>query len=78
MAHDREVAGIRCTEVLAVLSDYLDGELDAATRARVEAHVGGCDWCEHFGGQFAATVGALKRRLDQPPPGLLDRVRRGA
>jgi anti-sigma factor RsiW len=66
MAHDREVAGLRCTQVLAHLSDYLDGELDPQTRAQVEAHVQGCDWCERFGGRFAQTVTRLKQA--QAPP----------
>lgn len=76
MATDQEVAGIRCTEVLAVLSDYLDGDLDPVTRARVEAHVAGCDGCDRFGGPFAAVVGALRRRLEGPPAGLRERLRR--
>ena len=68
MAHDREVGGIRCREVLAALSDYLDGEVDAATGRRIEAHVAGCDWCERFGGHFGAVVGELRRALATPQP----------
>ena len=58
-AHDREVAGIRCTAVMAELSDYFDRELSADRHAQIEAHVRGCDWCERFGGEFAAVVGAF-------------------
>jgi hypothetical protein len=70
MAHDREVAGLRCTQVLAHLSDYLDGELDPQTRAQVEAHVQGCDWCERFGGPRPARPldGRLPRRLRVSAP----------
>jgi anti-sigma factor RsiW len=68
MAHDREVAGIRCLEVLAYLSDYLDGELSDELRARVEAHVADCDWCERFGGKFSSTVSDLRRLLREPEP----------
>lgn len=60
---EREVAGLRCTEVLAVLSAYVDGELDADTRTRVDAHLAGCDWCEHFGGEFVGTIRQLRRTL---------------
>ncbi|MEM6930036.1 MAG: anti-sigma factor [Myxococcota bacterium] len=68
MAHDRDVAGIRCGAVLGVLPDYLDGELDAETRARVEAHLRACDWCEHFGGGYAALVVTLRERLRDAEP----------
>lgn len=68
MAHDREVAGLRCTEVLAHLSDYLDGDAAPELSARIEAHVAGCDWCERFGGRFASVVGGLRRSLGRPEP----------
>jgi anti-sigma factor RsiW len=67
MARDREVAGIRCFEVLERLSDYLDDELPPAERARVDAHLAGCDWCERFGGAMGRTVGALRSGLAPTP-----------
>lgn len=66
-AHDRSVAGIRCTEVLDDLSDYLDGELASARVQQMEAHLRGCDWCERFGGDFTEVIGALRDRLGAPP-----------
>lgn len=63
MAHDREVAGIRCHAVLEGLSSYLDDELDAETRARVEAHLKGCDWCERFGREMSGVVAGLRKQL---------------
>ena len=68
MAHDREVAGIRCTEVLADLSAYLDGDLSAGRVARIDAHLAGCDWCEQFGGEFADMIAALREELSEPEP----------
>lgn len=65
---ERVVAGMTCGEVLAVLSDFLDGELDAAKRQHVTAHLRGCDWCERFGGSFAEIVGSLRRELGDPVP----------
>ena len=62
---ERTVAGIRCSEVLEVLSDYIDGELPPAQVQRVTAHVQRCDWCERFGGRFAGIVTALRRELAQ-------------
>lgn len=67
-AHDRSVAGIRCTEVLADLSDYFDGELTSERRTQIEAHLYGCDWCERFGGDFSAAIVALRRELATAPP----------
>lgn len=68
MAHDREVAGIRCGEVLEILPDYLEGVLDPERLEQVQAHLAGCDWCERFGGAYAETVGALRRELVAAPP----------
>lgn len=63
MAHDREVAGIRCTQVLAGLSDYLDGELEPEVVEQVQAHLRGCDWCERFGAQMSSVVKQLRSEL---------------
>lgn len=68
MAHDREISGIRCTQVLAVLSDYLAGEVSQDTRVCIEAHLSECSWCEQFGGEFSAVVRQLRLRLAEPPP----------
>jgi anti-sigma factor RsiW len=67
-AHERTVAGLKCSDVLAVLSDYIDGTLDAATRSHVEDHLRGCDWCEKFGGRFTDVVQALRKNLETPKP----------
>lgn len=64
MAEDREVAGIRCFEVLGRLSDYLDGELSAPERQRIDAHLAGCSWCEQFGGHLGQVVGRLRAERD--------------
>lgn len=63
MASNRVVGTLSCFEVLARLSDYLDGDLEAADRAEVERHLAGCDECTRFGGEFAEVVTALRQRL---------------
>ncbi|MBW2527539.1 MAG: zf-HC2 domain-containing protein [Deltaproteobacteria bacterium] len=68
MAHDREVGGIRCLQVLEHLADYVDGEVDAELQGRIEAHLVGCDWCERFGGSYGGTVAELRRVLAEPEP----------
>lgn len=65
MAHDREVAGIRCGEVLEILPDYLEGTLGSERLEQVQAHLAGCDWCERFGGAYAGAVTALRRELGE-------------
>ncbi len=67
MAEQRTVAGLRCGEVLELLSAYLDGELEAERRAQIEEHVRGCDWCEQFGGAFSRVVGSLREELGAAP-----------
>lgn len=59
-AEDRVIAGLSCTEVLARLSAFLDGELAEAEVARMRAHVGECVTCERFGGRFAEAVQRLR------------------
>lgn len=56
---ERTVAGLRCSEVLARLSDYIDGELDPAEVKHVEEHLLGCPNCERFGRNFGSMVVSL-------------------
>jgi anti-sigma factor RsiW len=63
---EREVAGIRCVEVLAALSDHLDDELSASARARIEGHVRACAECLRFGGVFATMIAALREPTPMP------------
>ena len=57
---ERTVAGLRCSEVLARLSDYIDGELDAVEVSEVEEHLLGCPNCERFGKNFGSMVVSLR------------------
>jgi anti-sigma factor (TIGR02949 family) len=71
------VAGVSCGEVLDRLSAYLDGELSPEDRERIEGHLRGCDGCARFGGEFRATVQALRTELLRPvglPAPLHDRI----
>jgi anti-sigma factor RsiW len=72
------VAGLRCSEVLAHLSEYLDGGLPTEQREQLESHVRGCVYCEQFGGRFAQAVQALRLYLTSPStvdPGVAERLR---
>ncbi|HEB91379.1 MAG TPA: anti-sigma factor [Deltaproteobacteria bacterium] len=76
---DREIAGIRCREVLDALESYLAGELDRTLRERIEAHLVECDRCARFGGIYAETCRDLRTLLAKPEPAphaLLERLKR--
>lgn len=73
LAHDREVAGLRCMQALEILGAYADDELPPDRRAQVEAHLAGCDWCERFGGAYLGVLGRLRLAVGavvdpEPPP----------
>lgn len=68
MAYDRSVAGIRCTEVLEDLSEYVDQQLPPQRVEQIHAHLRGCDWCERFGGDFSSAVTALRQQMESPVP----------
>jgi len=77
--NEKVIAGLSCSDVLARLSDYLDGDLPAEERARVEEHLRGCEGCARFGGEFAATVRGLRAHLGAAtsvPGEVKERIRR--
>ena len=75
MAIEREVAGMRCGDVLAELSAYLDGELADLRRIQIEAHLQDCDACERFGTDFIAAVHALKNFQPVGDPTVFERLK---
>ncbi|WP_242336928.1 MULTISPECIES: anti-sigma factor [Anaeromyxobacter] len=77
--NEKVIAGLSCSDVLARLSDYVDGDLPAEERGRVEDHLRACEGCARFGGEFAATVRGLRTHLGAPASvsgELKDRLRR--
>ena len=60
LPNDHRIAGVWCSEVLSLLSEYLDGELPPDTVALAQAHVAECSTCAAFGARFAAAVSALR------------------
>ena len=53
--------GLRCIDVVELLTDYLEGALDPDTAAAVEAHLDRCPPCVTYLDQLRATVAALGR-----------------
>lgn len=73
-----------CNELVDVVTDYLEGALPPAGRARVERHLGGCESCTVYVAQLRGTIARLGTLVTEPlspaaRAGLLDafRARRG-
>jgi anti-sigma factor RsiW len=63
---ERIVAGLHCGEVLADLSDHLDGRLSFDRAERIDEHLAGCAGCRRFSGEVTAAVRALRQLPDAP------------
>ncbi len=63
MSEERYVGGLYCTEVLALLGDYVDESVTETQKRAIEAHVAGCTWCARFGGQYAELVTTLRTHV---------------
>ena len=57
---DRIVAGLSCREVLADLSEVVDGALPPERMEAIGRHVAGCHVCESFGGHFTEMVRRIR------------------
>ena len=71
-------SNISCEQMLALLSDYLDGELAPDDQARVEVHLKGCNNCSRFGGELSNLLTQLRDQVRGAPlpPGLHERLAR--
>lgn len=63
MSFGRVVGGLSCPQVLERLADYIDGDIDAGTKAAIEEHLRGCDECTKFGGEYNEVVKGLRKQL---------------
>jgi anti-sigma factor RsiW len=52
---------INCAQAVSLVTDYLDGTLTQAERARFEAHLVDCDNCTEHVKQIQVTVAAAGR-----------------
>ena len=50
---------ISCQEVVEIVTDYLEGQLDEATRTELEAHLALCPGCDLDLEQMRATIDEL-------------------
>lgn len=63
--------GPECNFVLDNYNDYISGELDSESSARVERHVSVCPNCEVFLGRYTALHGKTIQLLRIPAPSSL-------
>jgi anti-sigma factor RsiW len=63
-----------CNELVELVTAYLDGSLDADTRARFDLHLVGCDGCENYLEQFRVTVETLSSIDDELDPAYRNRL----
>jgi anti-sigma factor RsiW len=67
------VEEMACTELVEIVTDYLDGTLPAAELARVRDHLTSCDGCQAHIEQMRATVRVLHSEPEeQAPPKMAD------
>jgi len=50
---------LACKELVELVTDYLEGSLPAAERARIDRHIAGCDGCSAYIEQMRVTLRAL-------------------
>jgi anti-sigma factor RsiW len=53
MSASRELT---CREIVELVTEYLEGTMDAGLRAAFEAHLAKCDGCTHYLEQIEATI----------------------
>ena len=58
---DRSQPGlsIQCADLVEIVTDYLEGAIDDATRAEVEAHLALCPGCDIYLEQMRQTLDTL-------------------
>ena len=52
---------LACQEVVELVTEYLDGAMEPARRARFERHLAGCDGCTAYLEQFRTTLTVVGR-----------------
>jgi anti-sigma factor RsiW len=54
MSHDADL--ITCRQLVELVTDYVEGTLPDAARARIDAHLGLCDGCGAYVAQMRMTL----------------------
>jgi anti-sigma factor RsiW len=64
---------MNCRQVVELMTEYLEGALSAAERARFEDHIAGCDGCRAYLAQLQTTRRIMGRLADEPVPPAVER-----
>ena len=67
---------MKCRDVVELMTDYLEGALSEADRARFEDHIAGCDGCRAYLEQLRATRQVAGRLASEPVPESLQELAR--
>jgi anti-sigma factor RsiW len=59
---------VTCREVVELMTDYLDGVLSAADRAKFDHHMQGCDGCRAYLAQLRTARMLMGRVASEPVP----------
>jgi anti-sigma factor RsiW len=59
---------VACTDVVEVMTDYLEGALPAAEARRVEGHLETCPGCTEYLAQMRTIAGSLGALADESIP----------
>jgi anti-sigma factor RsiW len=54
--------------VVELMTEYLEGSLSPADRARFEEHIAGCDGCRAYLAQLRTTKRVVGKLADEPIP----------
>ena len=61
-------AGLTCRDLIALLLEYLEGSLGAATVARLERHLADCAPCRAYLNTYRRTPGLVREATRVPMP----------
>ena len=64
---------MNCRQVVELMTDYIEGTLAPAERARFEEHIAGCDGCTAYLDQMRITRRIVGRLADVPIPQSVER-----
>ena len=59
---------ITCRDVIHSYGDYTDGEIPVALKARLDAHIAGCECCQKFTATYNLTLSLASELQIQPTP----------
>jgi anti-sigma factor RsiW len=60
-----KVQDLTCQELVELVTDYLEGALPPAERARFDAHIAGCVGCRRYLEQMRQTIATLPRLTEE-------------